>query len=31
MSAELSQRLAEWADPWEHLAMRHVNGEPPSE
>ena len=29
--AELGQRLAEWADRWEDLAMRHVNGEPPTE
>jgi hypothetical protein len=28
---DLGQRLAEWADRWEDLAMRHVNGEPPTE
>lgn len=28
---ELGQRLADWADRWEDLAMRHVNGVPPTE
>lgn len=31
ISPELGQRLAEWADRWEDLAMRHVRGEPPTE
>ncbi len=31
ISRELGQRLAEWADRWEDLAMRDVRGEPPTE
>jgi hypothetical protein len=28
---DLGRRLAEWADRWEDLAMRHVHGESPTE